>query len=88
MAEFWNPTGHHARATTTSLGGANPHSSPVSGPTQSPTSAALDHPETEQEWADVIDGPMSTQQSDHAAGTDRGHGGAAFVDPVQAGTIS
>jgi hypothetical protein len=31
---------------------------------------------------------MSTPQPDHAADADRGHGGAAFVDPVQAGTIS
>ena len=44
-------------------------------------------PETEQERANVIDGPLSTQQPDHAAGTDRGDGGAAFVDSVQAGTI-
>ena len=60
---------------------------PVSGSTQAPTAAALDHPETEQEWANVIDGPLSTPRPDHAAGIDRGDGGAAFVDSVQPGTI-
>jgi hypothetical protein len=60
---------------------------PVSGSPQSPTSAALDHPETEQEWANVIDGPLSTQRPDHAAGADGVDGGAPFVDSVQAGTI-
>jgi hypothetical protein len=60
---------------------------PVSGPTHSPTSAALDHPATEQEWANVIDGPVSTPQPHDAADVDGVDRGAAFVDSVQAGTI-
>jgi hypothetical protein len=83
----WGPaTTHERRRRRSSARSRTPHP-PVNGSPQSPTAAALDHPETEQEWANVIDGPLSTPQPDDAAGTDRVDGGAAFVDSVQAGTI-
>lgn len=83
----WGPATTHDQRRRRSPARTRTTRPPVSGSPQSPTAAALDHPETEQEWANVIDGPASTPQPDHAAGTDRGHGGAAFVDSVQAGTI-
>jgi hypothetical protein len=83
----WGPATTHDQRRRRSSARSRTTRPPVSGSPQSPTSAALEHPETEQEWANVIDGPLSTPQPDHAAGTDRGDGGAAFVDAVQAGTI-
>lgn len=80
----WGPATTHDQRRRRSSARSRTTRPPVSGSTQSPTAAALEHPETEQEWANVIDGPLSTQRPDDAADVD---GGAAFVDSVQAGTI-
>ena len=89
----WGPATTHDQRRRRSSARTRTTRPPVSGPTHTPTSAALDHPETDQERANVIDAPASTPQPDHAADVDGGDGGAAFVDPVQfvdpvkAGTI-
>jgi hypothetical protein len=83
----WGPVTTHEQRRRQSSARTRTTRPPVSGPTHSPTSAALDHPATEQEWANVIDGPVSTPQPHDAADVDGVDRGAAFVDSVQAGTI-
>ena len=74
-------SGHHARATTTPVLGANPHHPPA-GQRPHPFAdlAALEPPATGQEWANVIDGPVSTPQPHDAADVDGVDRGAAFVE--------
>ena len=83
----WGPVTPHEQRRRRSSARSRTTRPPVSDSTHAATSAALGHPETEQEWANVIDGPMSTQGPDDAASLDGVDGGAALVDSVQAGTI-
>lgn len=88
----WGPATPHEQRRRRSSAQSRTTRPPVSGPTHAPTSPAQDHPETEPERANVIDGPVSTQRPDHTgddddSGDGDGDGDAAFVDPVQAGTI-